>query len=539
MAKQPKDPLAHRPVTDPEERRAMVAHLVRSEPLFLEVRGILTPDMLRPVEPALAAVYQVVCSYHDEHGELPPADVLRVELAKLAGDSVRVLDDDQAEEVDDFLAYAFEEAGDPASPAVARWAVNKVKQFLEERLAARAREAVAGRDTVAGDLPGLLAELTAQAETIAGLSHSGPGLAPVLPDGWDRRPVSRRRPTGLPFDHFTEGGEAEEEVVGLLAPFGSCKTLLAVSGTYEAAKWAYEQTLRPDWDGRRGLAFYVSFEEGLEGFQDRIVSYSAQVARESLRERADLGSLSTQADPKTYQGYERKLFAKALAARGRFPGERERVAAVLPVVNGHVALIDMLAPGKGGGYVEEIRREVEAVCRRANGYPVRVWIDYAGAAAVRYIHAGNASHDHLRHLLKEMPLMLKTRLAKPYKCTVYVNHQLAGDVQDRAPGVALHHKDSAEAKSFAENLDFCFCVGNTTLEGLALLNCSKHRSAAAKPPIVIRVDGSLSRVEDTGGAYVVDPALRQIVPAAEVARVDAGAARRAKGRPARSAADVE
>ena len=74
----------------------------------------------------------------------------------------------------------------------------------------------------------------------------------------------------------------------------------------------------------------------------------------------------------------------------------------------------------------------------------------------------------------------------------------------------MHHTDSAESKSFAENLDFAFVVGNLNEKNQGQISCTKHRRAAGKPGKVIEVDGDFNTVVARDDLYV-DPSRMTIV----------------------------
>ena len=70
------------------------------------------------------------------------------------------------------------------------------------------------------------------------------------------------------------------------------------------------------------------------------------------------------------------------------------------------------------------------------------------------------------------------------------------------PGASLHHTDSAESKSFAENLDFAFVIGNLNADNMGQIACTKHRRAPNSPPKVIQVDGMFNTVLSRDDMFV-------------------------------------
>jgi hypothetical protein len=63
-----------------------------------------------------------------------------------------------------------------------------------------------------------------------------------------------------------------------------------------------------------------------------------------------------------------------------------------------------------------------------------------------------------------------------------------------SPTKTLHHTDAKGSKSFGENLDFSFVIGNLNSDSMGQIACTKHRRFRKVPPSIIRVDGEYNSV---------------------------------------------
>ena len=249
----------------------------------------------------------------------------------------------------------------------------------------------------------------------------------------------------------------------------------------------------------------------------RFIASLGQIQRARLEIMDGLESLSTD---ETLEAYELERF-KSLVAKGRpIPGEQKRAQRAVKLLKQHLIVLDMTGINKenkndtaGKGYVTDIANMLdrEMQQRGKGAYVAAIYIDYVGAFARRHQALTNKSEDALRHLIQQAPILCKAQLAVPYSCPVWLVHQLSGDANKRPPWSNWHYTDSAECRSFAENLDFCFVVGTMTSDGKARLFNSKHRRRPDMEPRVVQLEGSYGLVKDVSESFVADASLRGIV----------------------------
>jgi len=497
------DKVKRRAILSANDKEKMMCVLIRNQAVFEVAREELTLEHFNEAEVMYQIAWSICLDHFEAHGELPERDMMMSEVQSVIDLDEDVMSSAEVSEAEAWLDLAYDEGLKPPfdDKKYIPWGTKKLKRFLEERVARTIQRQVATDDRVVEDLPGLISQVQAESERI---SQIGEGTSPeMFPDEWDLQGGIQAYGTGLGFfDEFLGGvGQAGGECYGLLGPFGSCKTTISVMLAVEMCRYAQQLETSPDWDGIRRLAFLVSYEARLENeLRIRSLSYAASIDRARLESMGPKGlkGLSTS---KTLQGYEKKMFAGKLAKGDTVFGEQGRAKKQMKVMNKHLRVLDMTGydkscPGAGNGYVAEISRRISWELRKIDGpaKPLIVIVDYVGAMCRRHQAFLGKDDGHLRHLVTGAPLHFRNLVANEFDTPVWLPHQLSGKANEKGPGALLDHTDSAESKSYAENLDFNFCVGKLNPEGLCQLTCSKHRRAPAKNAIVLKLRGDVCRV---------------------------------------------
>ncbi len=508
--------LKQRLTLSPRDVETMMMIAIRNKQVFGTFKDVLRFEHFSELDLKYAVVWQVALNHFEESGEMPSKKLLISETdAALYGDA-DTLSNVEVEDVGQFIEAAF----DPAEwdrdvvedSSYAKWATKRLKRYMEDRLAVKASREVHNRGRVAVDLPAALMKLHGEAQQIAGLAEEGD--IEFLPSGWDADAGIDLFSTYIPFfDKFLGGGHAPGEVYGIMGPFGSCKTTLAIMLAVNGTRHAHAKQAKEDYNG---YVFYVSFEARIKEMRLRALSYAAEVNRKSLQNMGAEGvkSLST---AKSLKKYEKKRFAKALSSDDKVLGEQGRIKRASKYLNSHFIGVDLTGydakrRNAGGGFVEEISRIIATELRRRgkNAKATLVVIDYVGAMAKRYLSAIGKDESFLRHYISGAGLRARNLIADQFDCPVWLIHQFSGEANRRSPGGRYHHTDAAEAKNFAENLDFSFVVGNLTDDGLGQIVATKHRREGAMPAEVIHVDGLFNTVTYPNKEYVVDPQTHSI-----------------------------
>lgn len=517
-----------RAVIDERAREMMMATLIRNENAFLAVRETLKPENFEAFEVGYAVTWKLVCQLYEDCGELPDDEMLLSELQNAIAADPHLMDETEMDMLSTFIEWAF----NPESfkkdlttwNAYTRWAVKVTKQFLEERLIAQTKEVVQSVDTVPIDIPGLMASARDKAEEIASLDVSDE--EELFPIDWTHTQKLEITSTGIPYlDSFLGGGHVPGEVYGILGPYGSCKTTIAVMLAAEAAKKSVHIAVSEEKP--LPLIFIVSYEERMTGVRGRLLGYAAKIIRASIENmKPDMSNLSRQ---KNMRDYERRLFHDDLQAGKKIMGELGRAKRAVEYLNQYIVPLDMTGFGKsrgrGAGYVPEIARLISSSLRKRQQRWDRkvccgpVVIDYVGAMVKRHMSAHEIDMSEMRHYIHNSVLRSKSEIADVYDCPVWLMHQFSGDANSRAEAARMHHTDAAEAKNFAENLDFAFCMGIPNTDNMCTISSTKHRRRPQQENMVLRIDGGLFRAVSMDGRFVVDTRRKKIISIDELGRL--------------------
>ena len=535
MTKEKKQVIGKREPLSDDDKDVMMQMLLRNKHAFLRAKDSLTHEHFGEDDGLHSVIWTAVWDFYEQYDDLPARKIIQRDAIRLIKEDPNLLGEDGEDDIKRFLSRAFSPNwgdGVETNEKWAAWTIDTLQKFMEEEVARRLQDALVGKGRITENLPGILELATAEASRIASIADSGGGQ--LFPVGWDISGGINMFSSGLPFlDKIYNGGMAPGEVYGILGPYGSCKTTLAVMLGVEAARRAYRARISEDWDGRWGLSFLFSYEARLENeLRIRMLSYVANVLRTSLESMGKDGMklLSTSKKPESLKDYEKKKY-KSTASLGVAPsakvikGELERVQAAIKWLEEHFVVVDMTGfdPHRrraGGGGIPEIARIIEAELRRLRSegkdpYVIHVGIDYVGAMARRLMESTGKDESLLRHVISGAPLQAKHQVADHFNCATTMFHQLSGKANERSSRSAMHHTDSAESKNFAENLDFCTCIGTPTKEALCRFEGTKHRRAPAKAALIIRIIGERNAVK-LEDKYACDPSDGSIRPISEI-----------------------
>jgi hypothetical protein len=465
-------------------------------------------------------IYRVLINYYTEHGELPGPGIIWTEIETILEQMPGHFTEDELQNLEGFLNEAYEESewtAEVEDRQQIRWVMTKVRDFIADRLIADGVGVLLHAETVPADLPDFLSAVVDRVSQVQSIESDDEANL-TFKDGWDKRAGLPIRATGLScLDEFMAGGHCEGEVYGILAPYGTCKTTLATMLVCNEAKYA-QQLYDPEKPERIGISVIVSYEAPKQPeLHHRFLMYLAQVRRDSLAAMGDDGLEGLGNDPATPLPYEKELFYQHIQDQMFIP-EAQRVLQCVDLLNKHCLVLDMTGndphhPAAGGGGLGEITRRIRGeLSRRGPEYFITsVVIDYVGALVKRALAVSNEDSGELRHHITQVPLLARNSIAAEFNCPVWLVHQLSGYANSMLkPGSSLHHTDAAESKSFGENLDFAFVIGNLNQDNMGQISCTKHRRARTFPPKVIQVDGMFNCVLSRDDMFV-DPSTHVIL----------------------------
>ena len=512
-----------RPITPKKTLEMMLCVLITNADAFVSVNGLLSPKHFEDVSPHLSVIWNAVTQLYAENNELPDQHMIATTVAALVDDDPDAMDDEGLDAVNSFLAYAYElnsKSHLATNKVYADWAIRQVQRFLEERLAIRVSTELITAYNVIDNLPLKSQQIADEANRIAEISVGEQLIA--YPSDWLEDPEAStiRISTGLPyFDKYMRGGIARGEVASLMGPYGAGKSTFAYMLGVNWARRSYvESCLNPDL--RPEVSFVISYEDRLYEMRQRGLGYAAELP-------VDTATALSQPDVRNHlstrdhlKEYERERFADAIQRGEPVLGEQERIQHAVQIINQHMVYLDMTGytkPGVGGGGLNEIARVISQELRKRNARCGMVIIDYVGAMVKRYMATNNSPIAELRHYIQSTPGDARSRIANVFDCPVWLFHQLTGAANNLKSGVVASHTEAAEAKNYAENLNWSFSLGQPNERSLAILACTKHRGAKAMPPSVIRIDGNMYTIICADAKYMVNPRGKTIVDRADAA----------------------
>lgn len=521
----PKDewaPVEQRAPLTARQLERMLGIALRQEAAMKQAAQVLSADVFSTQQRGYALVWSVAKDFYEEHLALPGYDDIVEEVERRLMEGVEEFSDEELELLDNWLQllYAIDEEV-YERPATTRVFRKYLRMFLEDRAAEQIREDFFDASSTL-DIYQYLQQLGRKAQKIQQVEESD--IEPLFAEGWSAEAVTvELRDTTLPFlNGFLDGGDGIEEVSGLVAPFGTCKTTFAVQMCAGRARKCRQEWLATDRQAPLGIVYLFIYEGSLRQIRVRALSFAAQIHRSKLK---DLRTLNP---PGVYDDYERILFADMFANNVTVPCERQRVRVVQAALNDNLRVVcmsgmDRRNPGRGTGYVEEIARIVETDLAaqkerlRTDVFCETVVVDYVGAAVERAALANDWSEGEIRRRTERFPYQLGQQVAMPFRCPVWVLHQLSGKANSLAPGRIPKGTDVKDTKSFKENLDFLIVVGSKNKQDLCCWSVDKARRFETNPePEIVFVDGALSTLRSASGEYVLDRHNGEIVPASEL-----------------------
>lgn len=525
MAKNRKDTpeVTRRGTLDIRKKEEMLAIFVRNQEAYEAVADVLKVKHIRAFSEPLAVVWSVVVDYYKEFNKPPRKSLLEAEIQNRVNENPElIVSDEEREEVDDFLDFAFDDKQHGKEIATSdehvRWALRTCRLFLEEQIALDTQTELHDHSTVPTDLPSIMERQ--MSHMAVARSIEAPPTQKVFSAGWDSEPEAVPRPTGVvPFDAMTGGGPAAGEVNLFMAPYGVCKTTLGTIITANMAEHC-SQIERRDNDGRRPITIIVSAEMPLREFRERILVYGAKIPRKRIREymshKIQWNDFSKSSKPGATRETEYELhLMKSLAQfRDEWMPEQERLAMTMKLANRHIMFIDFTSSNKthknvGMGGMRELANVIAAELRRKpNHYPINLVVDHIAAMGDRMLDSGQYRREDLTGILQKMPLQCRDMIGMRYNIPSLLFHQLSGQANmRRAPAAELTYSDAAGCKSIGMYCDFSIICGFPTEEPgkmqIAKWKCDKHRREPPKPIMFIGIDGTFHRLTDETPHYEI------------------------------------
>ena len=320
--------------------------------------------------------------------------------------------------------------------------------------------------------------------------------------------------TSMPWIDKYIGGIREGDIVGVLGPYSGGKTTLLASAAVRMAQ-NYAAANLPE------LAVFIGYEDGGAKMNHMFWSAAAHIERNLFSQggKEFWNRFSTSADPKPY---ERRLLENR---NGKIiTGERERWEMAMAWYNKHFVFLDFSenaeAGGHGAGGVAEIVAVLTQLAEARNMKIGFVAIDYAGLLLNRELSQDKRTKnlEQIWRQVQILPDNLRTMVAVPFGCTVFLAHQLAsGDIKKIPAYRYVTHLEAQGSKAFAENLHACLCINTRDPETrVSTINWSKIRAHVPVTPYgLVRMDDHVVDIHLVNDEYVASESSRRIIKKGE------------------------
>lgn len=520
-------PLEYQKRTGPNETRRAIAQLIGSEKLLEVFSEQLIPQRMPDEDFVLSLVWSVARDHYLTYKKLIDVETFTALIYDEIEDDPDLHDED-VEDIYDFLEYVVECRHKEIDE---EWTLSTLKVYLKQIFIGDIKDTVQSGNRYIADLHSFLDEEKKRISEIDALGSNT--STRLFGPGWLSQPLLSMRSTTLTWlDHLTDGGEAEGDVIGIIAPFGTCKTTVSIQAVINKSKIAYANFAQNS-SAEFEITVMVAYESPLGETRFRMLGYGAQVPRSRLKHVRLDSDLSY--DVHTMKEYElnlpenRALVEANGGDQNAMRFERQR-AETLERLCDHIVFINAvevdphdprIVKNRKVG-ISEIKhaieqRENELYAKYGKNLSIKVngiYIDYVNAGIKNMMSVDAADWDKLRPHIAAFPLTCKTQLSMAYQTSTYLFQQFNGEAQKLHHTAPMHHSMAGECTTFGENLDFCVCIGSKSPESMVAIWDTKSRRGTTRGPLVLYVDGEWNRVIHRP-EMVVDTSIREFVDSNE------------------------
>lgn len=512
--------------TDPVGRNAKrraFASLVQSEELIELFSDTLNVQDMPEDDSDYALVWKIALDYYTEYDKLLELDHFAEQIQDETSENYALVTDEQYQELIEFIAYA-SSSDFKLKP---NWTKATLRAYLKGIHAAAAAEKMVRGGSVLENISNFLEESSDRLGHIDSIGKTNNQL--FFPEGWANKVATATTPTPFKWaNSFMDGGERHSEVYGIIAPYGTCKTTLVVQLAVDKARSAHVKWLEARKANKKvpyEIFVLASYEATIEELRERALGYGAQIPRSRMEHLTCKEDYTRTVE--SMRPYEKKLNPSLhhIKAQGGSPllqPEWQRSQSIIPALNNHLVILNAISMTEEGNHrsvqsamlgINEIRTAIETKKRMirkqyGDGFPIVVSgiaLDYLNALMQLVMEKHDLPSDQLRSQIDKFPLKVKSKLAMHFKCPVWIMQQYKGAAQDSHPLAEMSHADAAECKTFGQNLDFCFTIGNKLMQdgqSLVVVQATKTRRTQGKARKVLQIDGDMNRVIYRSDLYV-------------------------------------
>lgn len=487
--------------------RHLFAAICVDKALYVRAARLLGDKEFGQAYAMLEFVFDSVKEYYAEYNKLPPLGVLR---SKMASDLLEQgLEAEDVDEVNEVFSLATTLDAAEEREELIRAANGYLDAFVEYQLRLELMETVAS-----ADLTQLLSQ--AQVRLKASRATDEDIFADSFGDMLDQRSPGQFIPTGnLIVDAYTGGfGPVTGDVIGHAAPRGGGKSTFVAQIACDVAK---RERIAADNENRAPRWVYIFNYEQVEDPLTHLLTYYAMIPRDTVEQFIYTQSVDQFSAEYNYKDYELQRYRTIIQAAEQkkcpFPlTEYERFIQARKELNRNVHVVDFTGTraelsNMAKGFVPGIVEYIDAHQHRV-GNPgfLAVFIDYAGTCARMHMRTLSRIGDDVeRRLVEDLPMQAKSMIAGPNKAFVWVAQQLAADEAGKKGGTRPDPNKFKGCKAFAENCNFAYVNGVTTLDDqLAIFVQSKARRGKLQPDMIGRLVGKFSYWEPVTEGLVIE-----------------------------------
>lgn len=327
-------------------------------------------------------------------------------------------------------------------------------------------------------------------------------FANMFGDSLDNRPTGRFIALGnvLVDDYCGGTGPVSGDVIGHAAARSGGKSTFADQVMYEAA---IRERGVAKGEGRPPRWVYIFNYEKVEDPLTHLLSYGANVPRDTVEQFIYTGNSEIFSRGKAYQDYERRelgsLISQAKRGRCEYPkAEYERIQNVRQQLQQNVMVVDFTPSNRefaklSAGFVDGIAEFIEQHQITVGNPGVEcLAVDYAYVCARRYLDSAQRRGDPDKaenNMIQTLSLELKHSVCVPYGSFGWVAQQLAADEASKARGTRPDPNKFKGCRAFLEHCDYGIVNGLPTNDGYAIFVHSKTRRGQPRPDRIARLIG--------------------------------------------------
>lgn len=527
--------------SDKEKLRAMRVFICNPN-LQRFVRDVFKPELISQENPAYAEILQLVYWFYDRHERLPVHEEFCGIIERRRDRHGDYLPQDVFDEVFEVLAFVSDPSDrsaryttdqtlqNMAIAIIKRWSMHLATVNLQTSLF----EELQGNNRNIDRVNTLVKSFETTKTRLEGLDS--PLIDELFSDGLGVPADVTYTPTGVSvLDRYIGGGLLGGEMLLFMGPFGSCKTTLAVMAACNMAKACrnimamQEGPFLQQPDGTQvqkcPVVFYVSTEATRAEFQQRCLTFLAEIPRERILEsRGDLNFFSDSNVPT--QPYEHEMEAQRrdvlrqnnlnpdmFGCASGYISERQRIQTAIDILRQHVQFVEFIDSnqkfrqyGKNG--VADIQAIMDNHLRlNTTTYPYSFVLDHVSALANRVCEKKD-SFDNLHLVINTIGRSISEKVAKTYGIPALVMHQLTGKANKMARSIAtqIDHTDGSQSSSIGEFADVAVTttrpVSNEQIVKFAFTKVRRGSPVMVNP--LVKVDGKFSRLIDYSDKLVLD-----------------------------------